>query len=128
MAPSLSSLLKEEDPDPTAVLQAADAALKQSKSDSNAQRAKVVALLKLDRFGDAVRFVEAGGESLRGDAAFEYAYALYKTGNLEKAREVVNDSDQLPAKHLDAQSARTPNCGIRDRDSDPQTVLSLGGL
>ncbi|KIW02419.1 uncharacterized protein PV09_06237 [Verruconis gallopava] len=71
------------------VLKAANASLKKSKTDPTAQRARIVALLKLDRYDDAVRaFEEAGAQGIKDAARLEYAYALYKAGQLERAEEV----------------------------------------
>jgi signal recognition particle subunit SRP72 len=70
------------------ILKAANASLKKSKSDATAQRTRVVALLKLDRFEDALRAFDEGGDSLKEQCALEYAYALYKCGELDRAREV----------------------------------------
>jgi signal recognition particle subunit SRP72 len=88
--PDLASLLRQAhlSSPPEDILKAANAALKASKSDVTAQRTKIVALLKLDRFEDALHILEEGGEVLKEEAALEYAYALYKSGQLETAKEV----------------------------------------
>src|SRR6201989_3406427 len=70
------------------ILKAANASLKKSKSDVTAQRTRIVALLQLDCFGDTLRAFEEGGDSLKEQCALEYAYALYKSGELEQAQEV----------------------------------------
>lgn len=85
---SLASLLARTSlEDPEEVLKAANAEIKKSKTDLNAHHARVVALLKLDRFVDAAA-VFKNVEALQGKAPFEYAYALYKTGDAEKAVKV----------------------------------------
>lgn len=85
-APTLSALLGRSDiTDHDEVLKAANAALKKSKTDVEAQHVRVVALLKLDRYDDALRTLVDGGDSLRERALIESAYALYKTGKLEEA-------------------------------------------
>jgi len=82
--PALASLLKQTSiEDHESVLQAANAQLKQSKGDIEAQHVKVVALLHLDRFEDAVKAVEHGGAKLKEQARLEHAYALYKSGKPE---------------------------------------------
>ncbi|KAI7578061.1 hypothetical protein KC346_g19432, partial [Hortaea werneckii] len=87
--PDLASLLKQTDiEDHNEVLKAAQSKLKQSKTDAGAQHAKVVALLKLDRFEDAIDAFESGGDRLKEQARLEYAYALYKTGKPSQAAEV----------------------------------------
>ena len=78
MATALTSLLKRTHiEDHAEILKAADSALKQSKGDLQTQHVRVVALLKLDRFDDAVKAVSAGGDQLKQQASLEYAYALY---------------------------------------------------
>lgn len=88
-AKSLSSLLAQASiDDHDEVLKAANAAIKKSKSDQDAQHTKAVALLHLDRYEDALAVFEATKE-LQARARFEYAYALYKTGNAAKAVQIV---------------------------------------
>ena len=75
------------------VLEAATASLKASTSDETnstiAQRCRVIALLKLDRFEDAVRVFEKESDSgLKNEASLEYAYALYKMGRWQDAAEL----------------------------------------
>lgn len=85
---SLSTLLAQttiDDHDET--LQAANAAIKKSKTDTQAHHVRAVALLHLDRFEDALKVFEDVKE-LQEKARFEYAYTLYKTGNAAKAVDV----------------------------------------
>ena len=103
---SLSSLLQRTSiDDHEEVLRSSNAALAKSKTDIQAQHVKVVALLKLDRYEDSLRVFEEGGDALKKRAALEYAYALYKTANLDDAIEgasrVANDRG---ARHLEAQA------------------------
>ncbi len=73
------------------VLKLANAAIAAAKGGSGsadrlaAQHTKVVALLKLDRFDDALRTVADGGDALAARCVLERAYALYKTGGLDAA-------------------------------------------
>jgi signal recognition particle subunit SRP72 len=104
---SLSSLLAQTSlDDHEEFLKAANASIKKSKTDIEAQHVKAVALLKLDRYDDAVTAFE-GTPQLQEKARFEYAYALYKSGNAAKAVEVasVNDSSRA-MKHVLAQAVR----------------------
>ena len=68
---------------------------------------KVIALLKLDRFDDALQALEAGGEEVKKEAPLAWAYALYKTGHLAEAEQIALDLDQAPRglKHVVAQAA-----------------------
>jgi signal recognition particle subunit SRP72 len=109
--PDLASLLRQTHlSSPEDILKTANAALRTSKSDATAQQTKIVALLKLDRFEDALRVFDEAGEALKGKAALEYAYALYKCGELEKAREVAEKhttSDSRGIVHVAAQTVCT---------------------
>ena len=88
------------------VLRACDATLRESKGDNNAQFVKIVALIKEDRYDDALRTLEDGGDQIKVRARLQHAYVLYKTGRQKEARKVLGgfDSDR-GAKHLEAQAA-----------------------
>lgn len=105
MAATLASLLKKthiEDHDE--ILRSAEAALKQTKGDPEAQHVKVVALLNLDRYADAAQAIEAGGEKLKERARLEYAYALYKSGKPAEAAEIAAKGSQRGYNHIEAQA------------------------
>ena len=71
-----------------------------------AQHAKVVALLKLDRFDDALRIISSGGDALAERCVLEHAYALYKTGDLDTAASIATSASSSRAlKHIAAQVA-----------------------
>ncbi|KAI9853006.1 MAG: Signal recognition particle core component [Thelocarpon superellum] len=74
--------------DPEEVLKAANAVLKKSKNHAEAQTAKLRALLKLERYEDALQVLEEGGEALKTQTPLESAYALYKVGRYEEAEEL----------------------------------------
>lgn len=102
---SLSTLLAQTSlDDHDEFLKAANAAIKKSRADLDAHHAKAVALLKLDRYEDAVKVFEDIPQ-LQEKAQFEYAYALYKSGNAGKAVEVARADDSTRAmKHVLAQA------------------------
>jgi tetratricopeptide (TPR) repeat protein len=108
-SPELATLLRQtnisshED-----FLKAANAALKRSKLDLTAQHTRVVALLKLDRFDDALRAFEESGDKLKKEARLEFAYALYKAGELEKADEIAGEAEKgdRGLLHIAAQTVR----------------------
>lgn len=110
-AQSLSALLRRstiEDHDE--VLKACNSALKTSKADIEAQHVKVVALLNLDRYEDALRVVEDGGEKLKDRIPLERAYALYKQGKYDEAEKVVQLAGEGRGLRLvEAQTVR--GCG-----------------
>ncbi|KAF2112646.1 hypothetical protein BDV96DRAFT_614109 [Lophiotrema nucula] len=105
-AKSLSSLLAQASlDDHDDILKAANAAIKKSKTDLDAHHAKVVALLKLERYEDAAKLFE-DTPKLQEQARLEYGYALYKTGDAGKAAEVVEDhANTRGMKHLLGQAA-----------------------
>jgi len=73
------------------ILRAANTTLKASKNDATALHTRIVALLKLDRFNDALRTFEESDDALKEEAGLEYAYALYKTGELQKAEDIARE-------------------------------------
>ena len=104
-AGSLASLLGQTAiDDHEELLQAADATLAKSKNDLEAQHVKVVALLKLDCYEDAIRALDNGGDKLKERARLEWAYALYKTGDPAKAAEVSKDGAERGMRHVEAQA------------------------
>ncbi|GME31271.1 Tetratricopeptide-like helical [Neofusicoccum parvum] len=89
-------------------LKAANSQLSKSKNDLDAQHVRAVALLKLDRFDDALRQIETAGDKLKKQAALEYAYALYKTGKLADAEKVAAEAaatDKRGMQHVLAQAS-----------------------
>lgn len=107
-AAALSSLLRAATiDDHDEVLRTANAALKADKNDATAQTTRVVALLKLDRFDDALRALAEGGVKLEATCAIEKAYALYKTGNLDDAAAFLKSAglDKTGFSHIAAQVA-----------------------
>ncbi|KAI9690610.1 MAG: Signal recognition particle core component [Bogoriella megaspora] len=90
------------------VLDAATATLQKSKGNLDAQHAQIVALLKLDRFEDALRVLETAGDKLKERAQLEHAYALYKAGRLDDAELIAKNggTSQIRAlQHVRAQVA-----------------------
>ena len=103
--PLLTALLKKATiDDHNEILKASNAALKKNKSDTEAQHSKVVALLNLEEYDDAVKFVDECGHSLKSKAALEHAYALYKTGKLREAADLAQTIEDRGARHLEAQA------------------------
>ena len=107
-AKTLSALLQRSTiDDHEEILKACNHSLKQSKNDLDTQHVKVVALLKLDRYEDALRVLEEGGDKLKGKAAVERAYALYKIGELAEATKIAKSvTENRGARHVEAQAVR----------------------
>ena len=103
---NLSALLEQSSiDDHEEILKACNNALKASKNDLELLHVRLVALLKLDRYGDALRVLEEGGNKLRGKARLERAYALYKIGNLEEAKRIAKEvTENRGARHIEAQA------------------------
>lgn len=103
---TLSSLLRGSTiADHEEVLKAANADLKASKKNPEALHARVVALLKLDRFDDALRALDDGGDKLAERCLLEKTYALYKTGKFAEAEKLAEGADTRGLKHVAAQVA-----------------------
>lgn len=103
---SLNNLLQKSTiDDHEDILKACNAQLKKSKSDTQAQQSKVVALLKLEKYGEAVSFVEST-DGLQDIVGLEYAYALYKQGRLNDAAKIArNAAESRGAQHVEAQAS-----------------------
>jgi len=87
------------------VLRACNASLKASKNDIETQHIKFVALLKLDRYDDALRVLEESEDKLKQRAGAERAYALYKVGELDEAKKIARGvTDNRGARHVEAQA------------------------
>lgn len=106
MTTSIASLLKQTSlDDHEEVLRLADKTLSQDKDSLTAQHVKAVALLKLDRFQDALQVFESAGPSLKSQARLEWAYTLYKIGRLEEATQVAGEEGtRRSLKHVQAQA------------------------
>lgn len=108
---ALTSLLRQSSvEDHEEALKLANAAIKASKGKHDdlitAQRTRVVALLKLDRFDDALRALDEGGAPLEKLSVLEKAYALYKTGDLQGAEKLLASAgEERGVQHLAAQVA-----------------------
>lgn len=105
---ALSSLMRAATiDDHDEVLKAANAAIKAERGNFDAQHTRVVALLKLDRFHDAVRAISEGGVKLEAKCPLEKAYALYKLGKLDEAMTALQSSglQSRSFSHIAAQVA-----------------------
>lgn len=105
-APSLSSLLKQSSlEDHELVLKSAEATLAKDSNNLQAQHVKVVALLKLDRYQDALKVFENASAALKSQARLEWAYTLYKNGRLDEAEQIASeDQTNRGLKHVLAQT------------------------
>ncbi|KAM0795610.1 hypothetical protein BDR22DRAFT_813376 [Usnea florida] len=106
-AKTLSALLQRTSiDDHEEILKACDASLKHSKGDVELRHIKFVALLKLDRYDDALRVLEEGGDRLKQRVPVERAYALYKIGDYDEAKNSAKlVSEGRAARHVEAQAS-----------------------
>ncbi|EWG47157.1 signal recognition particle subunit SRP72 [Fusarium verticillioides 7600] len=129
-AAALSALLRQSSvEDHDEALKIANAALKANKNDVDSQHTRIIALLKLDRFDDALRAIADGSPALHARIALEHAYALYKTGKLNEATSVLQAfglEKKRSLQHVAAQVAYRAErfdeaCNIYSRllDTDP---------
>lgn len=107
---TLSSLLQQATiTDHEEVLKACNAALKTSQNDVEVLHLRAVALLKLERYEDALRILNTEDQQLQERTQFEKAYALYRTGRLEEAKAISRGvTSAIGAKHVLAQAASLP--------------------
>lgn len=89
------------------VLKTCNAVLKSSKGNQEALHTRAVALLKLDRYEDALRALDDGGDKLAERCVLEKAYALYRLGDYSDADQVLksNGLKSRGIKHVAAQLA-----------------------
>jgi len=111
---ALNSLLRGASiDDHEEVLKLANSAIRASKTNRAnlvaAQHTRVVALLKLDRFEDALRAIADGGDAIEKLCPLEKAYALYKTGDLTGAEAILKSAGASKGsrslRHVSAQVA-----------------------
>lgn len=105
-AKTLSALLQQASiDDPEEILKTCNNALKTSKNDPELLHVRFVALVKLDRYDDALQIVKESGDKFKDRAKIERAYALYKTGQLKEAKALAKSiTDQRAARHVEAQA------------------------
>ncbi|KAM0354118.1 hypothetical protein ACHAPU_001153 [Fusarium lateritium] len=129
-AAALSALLRQSSiQDHDQVLKAANAALKANKNDGDSQHTRIIALLKLDRFEDALRAIADASPTVHSRIYLEHAYALYKTGKLSEATSVLQSAgleNKRGLQHVAAQVAyraerydEASNIYSRLLDTDP---------
>ena len=108
-AKTLSTLLQRTTvTDHEEILRACTASLRASKNDLETQHIKFVALLKLDRYDDALRVLEESGDRLKQRTGVERAYAFYKVGELEEAKKAARGvGNERGARHVEAQAVCT---------------------
>lgn len=103
---SLSALLHRTTiDDHEEVLRACNSTLKKSKTNLEVQHVKLIALLKLDRFDDALQVIDSGGDILKERIPLEHAYTQYKLGHYSEAERIAKGAEgQRGITHVEAQT------------------------
>jgi len=106
MSNNLTSLLKKSTlDDHDALLQAADGALKSSPNDTQAQQIRAIALLKLERYSDALAYF-GDVKDLQESLPEAYSYCLYRSGKFEEAVAAASSvQNSRGAQHIKLQAA-----------------------
>ena len=105
---SLTALLQKSSiDDHEEVLKNCNAILKKSKLDLSTKHIKAIALLKLDRYDEALEVFVSGGKPLQDTSPLDYSYSLYKAGKSDEAARVAAQiQDEQGARHVEAQAVR----------------------
>lgn len=110
---SLSTLLKNlsvDDEDDEQILSHANNVLKKFKTDASALRTKLVALIKLERYDEAIKLLDSEDIKDKIDnLELERAYCLYKVGRMADAAEIAKKGAagakrKRGLQHVEAQS------------------------
>lgn len=122
MSSTLASLLgKSTLDDHEGRLQAADSALNSSPNDTNAQQTKAIALLKLERYSDALSYFDEV-KDLQKSLPEAYSYCLYRSGKFEEAVTAASSvQNSRGAQHVKLQAAYR----AEDWDAASQAYESL---
>ena len=86
------------------VLQIANAVLKTAPTDSRAANEKVIALIKLDKYTEALSFLEECSFLTPRDTVLERGFALYKLGRGAEAQRVLEQGFGRAIQHAKAQN------------------------
>jgi predicted Zn-dependent protease len=96
------------------VLDLADQLLKSSPADSRAAKEKITALIKLDRYKEALTFLAESTFLTDQETVLERGFCLYKVGKCVEAAEVLKTASGRAADHIRAQNV-LPSCYLRWR-------------
>ena len=94
------------------VLDLAGQVLKSSPTDSRAAKEKITALIKLDRYKDALTFITESKFLNDKEIVLESAFCLYKTGKCAEAEELLKTASGRAADHIRAQNVSLLILGI----------------
>ena len=80
--------------------------LKSSPTDPRVAKAKIIALIKLDRYKDALSFMEECTFLNSKDLMLEKGFCLYKLGNGADAEKILQQGTGRGVQHIRAQNVR----------------------
>lgn len=108
-APGLSDLfaklsLAASENDYDRVLDLADELLKSSPTNSRAAKQKLTALIKLDRYKEALAFLDNSTCLKNEETVLERGFCLYKVGKCVEAEEVLKTTTGRAVEHIRAQN------------------------
>ncbi|KAJ3208921.1 hypothetical protein HDU67_006481 [Dinochytrium kinnereticum] len=117
------------DGDDEAVLKIANQLLGDNASDVDAFVLKVVALIRLDKFRDALAYIEGASASLKKEVQYEHAYCLYREHKHKECSELIESAKKTNLSgdlaHLELQLLyRTEQYDLAKKVSD-NIVTSL---
>jgi len=96
--------------------------LNASPSDSRAAKQKIIALIKLDKYKDALAFLEECTFLNRKETILEKGFCLYKLGKGSEAQKVLEEGTGRAIQHVRAQNVYSSMNGILT------TGISNGGF
>jgi tetratricopeptide (TPR) repeat protein len=85
-------------------LEISDQLLKASPNDSRAAKQKIIALIKLDKYKDALAFAEECSFLSKKDTLLEKGFCLYKLGKCREAQTVLEEGSGRAVQHVRAQN------------------------
>ena len=85
------------------VLMLSNEILTSSPTDARAARQKITALIKLDRYAEALAFIHGSSFLEDTETLLERGFCLYKVGKCEEAKQVLDGGSGRAVDHVRAQ-------------------------
>jgi tetratricopeptide (TPR) repeat protein len=89
------------------LLQVSNDLLKSSPNNVLAAKQKVIALIKLDKYKDALAFLEESTSLDKNEYVLEHGFCLYKLGRGEEAEKVLEQGSGRAIEHVRAQNVNS---------------------
>jgi tetratricopeptide (TPR) repeat protein len=86
------------------IVEISNEVLKSNPTNSEAAKQKVVALIKMDKYKEALLFLNHSSFLDEKDIAFERGFVLYKLGKCEEARKALEKGSGRSIQHVKAQN------------------------